>query len=135
MVAVIPLMTYFYTRKIGEPYETMDYKTRIFKLLPLFIIGFLVFAIIRSIGDASINAGNNAFSIWDSIAWKEVHNYLKTWAVRFLVVALAGVGLSTRFSQFKGLGKKPFLIGLGAALTVGIVSYIAISLLGTFVEF
>jgi uncharacterized membrane protein YadS len=50
-----------------------------------------------------------------------------------LVVALAGVGLSTNFRSFKGLGLKPFLVGLGAALIVGVVSFIAISLMGSLV--
>ena len=50
-----------------------------------------------------------------------------------MVVALAGVGLNTRFSILKGLGIKPFIVGLGAALIVGLVSIITISLLGTFV--
>jgi uncharacterized membrane protein YadS len=50
-----------------------------------------------------------------------------------MVVALAAVGLSTNFRTFKGLGTKPFLVGLAAALVVGIVSYIAIHLLGSFV--
>lgn len=57
----------------------------------------------------------------------------KHWAVNFLVVALAGVGLSISFRTFKGLGVKPFIVGLGAALIVGLVSIAAISLLGTFV--
>jgi uncharacterized membrane protein YadS len=50
-----------------------------------------------------------------------------------MVVALAGVGLSTSFRAFKGLGIKSSLAGLGAALIVGILSYIAISLLGSLV--
>ena len=41
--------------------------------------------------------------------------------------------MSTRLEILKGLGVKPFLVGLGAALTVGVVSFVAISLLGTFV--
>ena len=58
---------------------------------------------------------------------------IKSWAETLMVVALAGVGLSTNFRAFKGLGIKPFLVGLAAALVVGIVSYVAISLLGSFV--
>ena len=51
------------------------------------------------------------------------------------MVALAGVGLNTSFRIFKGLGIKPFLVGLGAALIVGVVSFAAISILGTFLTF
>ena len=35
-------------------------------------------------------------------------------------VAGAGVGCTTRFAALKGMGLKPFLVGLGAALCVGL---------------
>ena len=47
-----------------------------------------------------------------------------------MVIALTGVGLSTNFKILKGLGIKPFVVGLGAALVVGVISLTAISLLG-----
>jgi uncharacterized membrane protein YadS len=80
-----------------------------------------------------INAGGNAFGLWDADTWMSIVGVVKTWAGYLLVVALAGVGLSTNFRSFKGLGMKPFLVGLGAALVVGIISFIAITLLGSFV--
>lgn len=135
MAVVIPFMAFYYNRKMADRSEFAGKKVSIANLLPLFIVGFLALAVIRSIGDAGINAGGRAFGVWDNTAWMDIHSFLKAQAVNFLVVALAGVGLSTRLSKFKGLGKKPFLVGLGAALTVGVVSFIAISLLGTFVAF
>jgi uncharacterized membrane protein YadS len=93
----------------------------------------MVFAVLRSVGDAYIKVGSNAFGIWNSAAWKDICSGIKIWATRFMVVALAGVGLNTRFNILKGLGIKPFLVGLGAALIVGVVSIITISILGTFV--
>jgi uncharacterized membrane protein YadS len=71
----------------------------------------------------------------DPPAWAELHQVVNRWAVSLLVVALAGVGLSTSFHSFRGLGIKPFLVGLGAALTVGVVSLATISLLGNLVTF
>ena len=61
--------------------------------------------------------------------------FFKTWAGNLLVVALAGVGLSTDFRAFRGLGIKPFIVGLGAALVVGVISFLAISLMGSLVTF
>ena len=90
-------------------------------------------AVIRSIGDASVNAGGNAFGLWDGGTWKDIYSFIKTWAGHFLVMALAGVGLGTDFRTFKGLGIKPFFVGLSAALVVGVISFVAISLLGGFV--
>jgi len=133
MAAVIPFMAFYYARKMADQGEFTRKKTHIGKLLPLFIAGFLVCAVLRSIGDAGVNAGGDAFGLWGKDAWKGIYGFIKHWAVNLLVVALAGVGLNTSLRTLKGLGTKPFLVGLGAALTVGVVSFIAISLLGTFV--
>ena len=133
MALVIPLMAFTYSRRTPESGESGTTKAGFLKLLPLFVVGFLVLAAIRSIGDAGLNAGGAAFGLWDGAAWTGIHHCVKGWAENLMVVALAGVGLSTDFRSFKGLGIKPFLVGLGAALVVGVVSYIAISLLGSFV--
>ena len=129
MAAVIPFMAYYYARKTQRQGEFSGKETSPFKLLPLFVLGFLVMAAVRSIGDAMINAGGNAFLLWDAESWTGIYSFVKTWAENLLVLALAGVGLSTNFRAFKGLGIKPFLVGLGAALVVGAVSFVAISLL------
>jgi uncharacterized integral membrane protein (TIGR00698 family) len=131
MAGVIPFMAFYYARK--NQGETSGKKTSFAKLLPLFVVGFLLMAVIRSVGDAGINAGGKAFGIWSEEAWTDIYSFIKTWAGNFLVVALAGVGLSTNFRSFKGLGVKPFLVGLGAALAVGVISFVAISLLGNLV--
>jgi uncharacterized integral membrane protein (TIGR00698 family) len=135
MALVIPFMAYYYARKMQDQGQFEGKKTSIIKLLPLFVLGFLTLAVLRSIGDASVNAGGNAFGLWESGTWSGIISFIKGWAGNFLVVALAGVGLSTDFRTFKGLGIKPFLVGLSAALAVGVVSFIAISLLGNLVTF
>ncbi len=136
MAVVIPLMAFYYTRKAVEQGEEFEgQKTSFTKLFPLFILGFLAFAVLRSIGDAGIQSGSKAFWLWDSAAWKSIYIFVRRWAVIFMVVALAGVGLSTSYRILKGLGIKPFVVGLGAALMVGVVSLATIFLLGTFVTF
>jgi uncharacterized membrane protein YadS len=135
MAAVIPFMAVYYARRTAYQSEAVRQRPQIRKLFPLFIVGFLAFAVLRSIGDAGINTGGSAFGIWDSMSWESVYGALEDWAIICLVVALAAVGLSTRFGTLKRLGAKPFVVGLGAALTVGVVSFIAISLLGTFVTY
>lgn len=135
MALIIPFMAFYYSRQVSRKNQGEIKKTNILKLLPLFVLGFISFAILRSIGDAGINIGSSAFGIWGEDAWSSLISGVRSWAANFLVVALAGVGLSTNFSSFKGLGFKPFLVGLSAALAVGVVSFIAISLLGSYVTF
>ena len=135
MVLVIPFMAYYYGRRTNDQSPSADKKTNILKLLPLFILGFLALAVLRSLGDAGINLSASAFGIWNAESWGSLISTVKSWASNFLVIALAGVGLSTDFQSFKGLGIKPFIVGLGAALAVGVISYVAISLLGSYVTF
>ncbi|HEY9077823.1 MAG TPA: putative sulfate exporter family transporter [Anaerolineaceae bacterium] len=127
MVAVVPLMAYFYSRRSEGKTKK---KISIIQLFPLFILGFLATAILRTIGDAFLSGGSLAYGIWNAAGWKAFHTTTATWASNFLVVALASVGLTTRYSILKGLGIKPLLVGLFAALMVGLISYLAINLLG-----
>jgi uncharacterized integral membrane protein (TIGR00698 family) len=135
MAVVIPFMAYYYARRTESQGITEGKKTSFWKLLPLFVVGFLAMAVIRSIGDATLNASGKAFGVWDTSTWSSIIFFIKTWANNFLVVALAGVGLSTNFRTFKGLGLKPFFVGFGAAMAVGVVSFITIMLIGNLVTF
>ena len=135
MAAVIPFMAYYYARKVQDQDDFAGKRTNPLKLLPLFVLGFLAMATLRSIGDAMIKAGGEAFGLWDAETWQAIYTTLNTWAGYLLVVALAAVGLSTNFRSFKGLGIKPFFVGLAAALIVGVVSAITITLMGSLVTF
>jgi uncharacterized integral membrane protein (TIGR00698 family) len=131
MAAAIPLLAFLHARRTSSP------KTRrgpgAARLFPLFILGFIALAVFRSAGDAA--GGGAAFGVWGPEAWAGLQGVLKDIAAFLLVVALAGVGLKTRFASFKGLGLKPFLAGLGAAAAVGVVSFLAISLLGRWIAY
>ena len=137
MILVIPLMAFLYVKTemkeaTGSGLNKSEVKTKvnIKKLIPVFVIGFLIVSIFRSIGDAGINTTNLAFGFIGQDSWDGFIKIVKDFATILFVIALGGVGLSTDFSNFKGLGIKPFLVGLFAALTIGIVSFVSVSLLG-----
>ena len=52
----------------------------------------------------------------------------------FLGTAMAAVGLNTNFAVFKGVGLKPFAVGMAGALVVGAVGMAMAVLLGRFVH-
>jgi uncharacterized integral membrane protein (TIGR00698 family) len=135
IVLVIPIMAYRYADQDADTAQGSGNKKRILKLLPLFILGFLGMATLRSLGDAGIQSGRLAIGIWNADTWLEMISSIKRWAEILLVAALAGVGLGTKFSSLKALGIKPFIVGLGASLSVGVVSFVAITLLGSLVIF
>jgi len=134
MAIVIPVMTFIYTRRSGEISDISErgYK-KAFRLFPLFIFGFLFMAILRSTGDAGIQGSGLAMGLWNDRQWAEVTTGIKEWSGYILATAMAGVGLGTSFKSMKGLGIKPFYIGLFSAALVGVVAIIMIFLLGRFV--
>ena len=142
MVLVIPLMAFLYVKnemkKTTESNLTKsEIKTKvdIKKLIPVFVIGFLLVSILRSVGDAGIETTNLAFGLIGEDSWNDFITIVKNFANILFVVALGGVGLSTNFANFKGLGGKPFLVGLIAALTTGIMSFLSVSILGGLIIF
>ena len=57
---------------------------------------------------------------------KNLISYIKILATVFLTMAMAAVGLSINLSQLKSMGYKPFIVGLIAAVTVGLVSIVSL---------
>jgi uncharacterized integral membrane protein (TIGR00698 family) len=142
MILVIPLMAFLYVKnQMKEATESSEIKSNvkskvnIKKLIPVFVILFLFVSIFRSIGDAGITTTNLAFGLLGEDSWNGLIKIIKDFANILFVIALGGVGLSTNFSNFKGLGIKPFLVGLFAALTTGVMSFLSVSLLGGLIIF
>jgi len=133
MAFVIPFVAYTYAQKAQGDETFEGEKTSILKLFPLFILGFLLMAAFRSIGDVGIGSDGNAFGLWTPDVWASLIAAIKQVAEVCLVSALAGVGLNTRFQSVRELGWKPFLVGLVASLSVGVVSYAAIIILGSLI--
>jgi len=129
MAGVIPLMAYQYSRRQAAE-STGDARVRFWRLFPVFILGFLGMAVIRTLGDTTLESGDAAFGLWDAGTWDGLVSGIKTWAERFLAMAMAGVGLGTSFRQIRALGLRPFYAGLGAAIVVGVLSAAGIAVLG-----
>jgi uncharacterized integral membrane protein (TIGR00698 family) len=135
MAVVIPVMAFIYTRRsLKSGASSGGAKINPLKLFPMFIIGFIIMAILRSIGDAGIDGGGNAFSIFSSGTWSSVISGVKQWSGYLLATAMAGVGLGTSLATVKGLGLKPFYVGLFSATIVGVTSIILVLILGPYVS-
>ena len=57
---------------------------------------------------------------------KTLISYIKSLATVFLTMAMAAVGISINLKELKSMGYKPFVVGLIAAVTVGIVSILSL---------
>lgn len=135
MAIVIPVMIFVYARRTGTSQGPSE---RIYKkglrIFPMFILGFLFMAVLRSIGDAGIQDNGLAMGLWGEEQWGSLTNILKQWSGYILATAMAGVGLGTSFKSMKGLGIKPFYVGLFASTMVGIIATAMVFLLGRFVK-
>ena len=130
MIAVIPFISYLYLKKNNNEKNT---KPSILSMLPVFIIGFIIMGLIRSIGDYGIQSYEKAFGLFFNEEWQLIINYIKSLAEYSLAIAMAAVGVSTNLVSLRSLGIKPFYVGFSAALSVGFVSYIGIIFLNYFI--
>jgi uncharacterized integral membrane protein (TIGR00698 family) len=119
MVVAIPAITFVYTRRARAAGREGGERPGLLQLVPVFILGFLAMAVLRSIGDAGVDGGGRAFGIWGPAAWSDLTHGIRAWAEYVLATAMAGVGLGTSMRQLRGLGLKPFAVGIAAALAVG----------------
>jgi uncharacterized integral membrane protein (TIGR00698 family) len=71
-------------------------RVRVFKLIPWFLIGFVV------------TAGINSFGFIPA----QVHSALSAVSVFLITIALSAIGLSTDLGGFRRAGAKPLLLGL-----------------------
>ena len=135
LAVVIPLLTWMHIRsqsRIGSGGIGAVSTT----LVPGFVIGFVLMALVRTIGDATLRSMGAAFGVLSADAWASLTRDLGDfWASQILLgTAMAAVGLSTSFGVFKGVGLKPFAVGMAGALAVGGVGMVLAVLLGGFVH-
>jgi uncharacterized integral membrane protein (TIGR00698 family) len=95
--------------------------TRVKQSIPLFVVGFLAMAALQSAGvlrSLSIQIGHDVAAL------------AQNWARILILIALAGVGLSTKIAAMRRAGLRPFYIGLTVAAAVSAVSLLWIRLVG-----
>ena len=125
LAVIVPLLSYMHHREL-EAASPVKHKVEFRKLFPVFVLGFVAMAVVRSIGDAT----------WNTATWKTMTAQIgDVWGARYLLgSAMAAVGLGTSFSVFKGLGAKPFLVGFVGAIVVGAVGFAMALALGQYVH-
>ncbi|WP_415294402.1 YeiH family protein [Candidatus Pelagibacter sp. Uisw_113] len=114
LIIMIPLFAYLFNRN-----KTKKNNYSILDIFPYFVLGFIGMIIFRNIGDQVFLTENS------QILWQHSVTTIKDSAKVFLSMAMAAVGLSTNLKDLKSMGYKPFIVGLVAMVTVGLVSIIA----------
>jgi uncharacterized integral membrane protein (TIGR00698 family) len=119
LVILIPLFAFLYNRG-----ELRGQNYSILNIFPYFVLGFIGMIIVRNLGDQLFPLSSDKHEMWINLI-----GYLKTLATVFLTMAMAAVGISINLGELKSMGYKPFVVGLIAAVTVGIISLIYIETL------
>jgi len=137
MVVVIPWMTWRFLKRrdaddasAESPARTAssDVATlaraapRWSQVVPLFMIGFLLLALLRTVGDL----GEKPFGLLSPQLWDAGVGSLKQLAGWCLVIAMGAIGLNTRLGRLRQLGFKPMAVGFLAAALVGVVAFVVI---------
>jgi uncharacterized integral membrane protein (TIGR00698 family) len=143
LAGVIPLLTWMHLKNQGA-YSAYGAGAkgagakgaRFSSLVPGFVIGFLAMAVVRSIGDWTLTSNGAAFGAWSAAQWASITKQLGDyWASQILLgTAMAAVGLNTNFAVFKGVGLKPFAVGMAGAIVVGAVGMTMAIIFGRFVH-
>ncbi len=135
LAAVIPLLTWLHAREGRAAGSGAARATNWRALVPTFVLGFVAMAILRSVADAMLDNGGRALGVWDAAGWSALTSFIgDTVGARWLLgTAMAAVGLNTSFKVFKGVGLKPFAVGMAGAVVVGGAGFVMALLLGRFI--
>jgi uncharacterized integral membrane protein (TIGR00698 family) len=117
IAAVVPILGILYARSAAAGGR----RPRIRELLPLFVLGFVAMALVRTAGDMTLAAGGRALGLFAAESWRMLLTLLGDQASYLLLAAaMAAVGLSTDFRKLRALGLRPFWLGAAAALLVAL---------------
>lgn len=134
LAGVIPFLTWMHVKTTQGARSAQ--RASFMKYVPGFVIGFLAMAVVRSLGDWTLTSQGAAFGMWDAARWGAITKSLGDyWASQILLgTAMAAVGLNTNFAVFKGVGLKPFAVGMAGAIVVGTVGLTMAIIFGRFVH-
>jgi uncharacterized integral membrane protein (TIGR00698 family) len=107
------------TSRAAAPRATLW--TRVQQSVPLFVVGFLVMAALQSAG--VIRTLSNQVG-------RDLTKDANFWARVLILVALAGVGLSTKIAAMRRAGLRPFYVGLAVAAATSAISLLWIHTVG-----
>ena len=97
-------------------------KLTIGKLVPWFVLGFLLMTVIRSVGIAIGVLPESTSKPGDLTTAASILLFIDEVAKFAIVMALSAIGLGTRFQEMRKTGLKPFIVGLCVATVLAALS-------------
>ena len=111
IIPVVFLVSFFYNRQTNKA-EGTKHKFNFIKAFPTFILGFLAFAVLNSVG----------------VFTEAISDVLVQISKFMILLALSGIGLGVDFRKFKSIGVKPFLLGFSVEMILAVIALFATKL-------
>jgi len=105
----------------GASTGAASFGSRMRQSIPVFVLGFLLLALLNTLG---------VIARLGSLSHRDLPHVLQDISRFLILVALSGVGLSTRLRAMRKIGATPFLVGFATAATTALASYFLIRWLG-----
>jgi uncharacterized integral membrane protein (TIGR00698 family) len=118
IVLLVPAAAWFARREAFASEESAgptENRGRV-QLVPLFVIGFVCFVVLRTVGDA-LTRGSALAPDWNALTTTGQNA-----SELFLICGMTAVGLSVSFTQMWRIGWRPLASGLLVAILVGVCS-------------
>ena len=125
MVVVIPGVTIWSMRMRRTEAQDVDpvrKKIPLATMIPFFIVWFVLMSVLRSVGDQLFIVEALEVGAFASAQWKALIDFGLEVSSFCITMALAGVGLGTAVSVFRGLGFRPLALGFFTAVSVGLTA-------------
>lgn len=141
LAGVIPGLAWLGARSVqgatGAAVPALFSMDTVRKYMPMFVLGFLAMSAARSIGDATLASSGAAYGVVNAATWKEMTTFVgSSLGSHYLLgTAMAAVGLNTSFSVFRGVGWRPFALGMAGSAIVGLTAFGATTVAGHFMDF
>ena len=139
LAGVVPGLAYANAKREGLLKSTskgaslMPTMTEVVQYVPGFVVGFVGMSMLRTAGDVSLDSYGAAMGLLDASQWKALTSVVGNdiGSHYLLGTAMAAVGLNTNAGALRGVGAKPFVVGLAGAGVVAGTGFLSTVLLGT----
>jgi uncharacterized integral membrane protein (TIGR00698 family) len=123
MAVVVVVVGFAYVKWVGGQIggKKVPLSRQLKNSFPGFVIGFLIAAMLNSLG---------VFSQLSQLLGRDINGDIKMLTMVMILGSLAGVGLGTDLRKMRKTGLTPLYIGVAASLTTALVGYALIRLLG-----
>ena len=119
MIIVIP---YFSIQNNKLNGLKTNFSKQVYQIFPLFILGFIFFVILRTIGDYNIEKNGSIFGLINFETWTMLIDTISRLSKFLLIIAMSAIGISINIKKLRSIGFQIFYYGLFISAFVGLVS-------------